>query len=52
MRHRLISNIKDKKGNRHEIISVRLKGESYKLFHKRHDFKVTAKRWWINSFIE
>lgn len=45
MVHRLISSIKDKDGNRHEVISTRMKFESYKFFHKRHDLKVQSKRY-------
>lgn len=44
MIHRLISSIKDKDGNRYEVISTRMKFESYKFFHKRHDLKVQSKR--------
>ena len=44
MKHRLISVIHDKNGNKHEIVSTRLKFETYRFFHRRHDLKVKSKR--------
>nr|DAN06798.1 MAG TPA: hypothetical protein [Caudoviricetes sp.] len=43
--HRLVSSVKDKYGNRHNVITTRMKFESYKLFYKRHDLKVQLKEY-------
>ena len=45
MTHKLESVFYDNKGKKCNVVSTRMKFESYNFFHKRHDLKVKAKRY-------
>lgn len=52
MKSKLITWIRDSNGDKHQVVSKRLRFETDAFFRKRHNLKVQSKIYWLKELVK